>query len=494
MIIGIASFNYLGLLTNKLIEKNKEYNIRRIHGGSKLSFILDFMTENTILTGVSFGISFLLMQEMIPFFNELTGSNITEKYLLQTEQISSLFGIVFFLLLITLLYAIFRIQSDISPSLLKSDHNQKDNRVQFPAFNILQLSSSIGLIFCSMVIIKQMTFINDKPIGLNKKVIEVRLPGQHADRVTVFKEELMKKTSIDQVSVVGTSPVLEHFLLILKYEDGGVEKQYSPAGFSGDENYLTTLGIELIEGFGFSDNPTSNNNKCLVNESFAKFFTGQSLIGKSMPGMDDKIIAGIVKDFHYSGLKSFIEPAFISFDNKGSHLMVKATDNQIDQAKDAITMIWQNLIPDYPVNIESVGDRFEWFHRENKNYIRLIGACAFISLFLSMIGLFAISFQISRYRTKEIGIRKINGARITDMIIMLNNDFVKWLAIAFIIAAPISWFAMHKWLQNFAYRTDISLWVYVATGIIALVIVLLTVSWQSWRSATRNPVETLRYE
>jgi len=494
IIISVASFNYLGLLNNNLIEKNKEYHIRRINGGSKISFILNFMTGNLILIALSFGLSLFLMNDMIPFFNELSGSNITLINLFQTESIFLLFGIVLVIILIALLFTIFRIESNINTDLFRHGDNQKIYKVRLPVFNILQLASSVALIICSIIIIKQMNFINDKAIGLDKEVIEVKLPGRHKDKITVFKEELLMSSSIENVSEVGTSPVLEHFLVLLKYQEDGVEKQYSPAGFSGDENYLSTLGIELIEGSDFSSNLSSNTNKCIINESFVKLFNGQDLLGKNMPGMKDKIVLGIVKDFHYSGLKSNIGPAFISFSSEGSHLMVKGRDNQNTNTRETIEKVWKELIPDYPVNIESIGDRFEWFHRENKNYIRLIGACSLISIFLAMIGLFAISYQSSFARTKEIGIHKINGARIADMILMLNKEFMKWIMFACIIAWPAAWYVMHKWLQNFAFKTGINWWIFALGGGITLVIALLTVSWQSVRAATRNPVEALRYE
>ena len=293
---------------------------------------------------------------------------------------------------------------------------------------------------------------------------------------------------------MGASPVLEHFLVSLHYQQDGIEKQYSPAGFSGDENYLKVLGIELVEGDGFSETLSSNKNKCLVNQSFARLFPDQNLIGKGMPGMEDMIITGIVKDFHYSDLKSRVEPAFISFDDKGSHFLVKAAANQEIKVREIIQHSWQKIIPDYPVNIESVGDRYEWFHRENKNYLRLIGACSLISLFLSMIGLFAVSRFRTRTRTKEIGIRKINGAGVPEILSMLNTDFMKWILAAFLLAVPAAWYAMQKWLENYAYKTDVNLWIYLLAGIIVLAITLITVSWQSWRAATRNPVEALRYE
>lgn len=494
MIIGIASFNYLGLLNNKLVEKQKDYIIRRINGGSKAGLIFDFIIENVIILGVSFVISLFIMQEILPFFNELTGSTLSEKFIFRTEQFPVLIIILIFLVFLTLVFILLRIQSTIDTNLLKPGNRQVIKRIQLPAFNIFQLSSSIVLIICSIVIIKQIKYISDKPIGLDRNVIEVKLSGPNSDKVSVFKEELLKNSSIRQVSVVSASPLLEHFLLLLKYNQDGVEKQYSPAGFTGDANYLTTLGLEVIKGEGFSEDLTLNNKKCLVNQSFAALFSDQDLIGKGIPGMEDQIIIGIVKDFNYSSLKSLIEPAFISYSENGTHLMVKALDNQEIQARETISQIWNKLIPDYPVNTETIGDRYEVLHQENKNYIRLIGACSGISLFLSMIGLFAVSYQTSHRRTKEIGVRKINGATIYEILILLNKDILKWLAISFLLAFPVGWYTMNKWLQNFAYKTELNWWIFAVSGIITIGIVILTVSWQSWRAATRNPVEALRYE
>ncbi len=494
MIMGIAAFNYLGILANKFLRKNREFKIRQINGGSKSGIIFSFMLENSILIGFSSLAGLYIMFELIPFFNKLTDSNITLKFIFQPEQIIILIAIIAFILLITLLFVSYLIYTEANNNFLKTEQTQQIKSVQIPALNIFQIAGSITLIICSIIIIRQMKFITDKPIGLDKSVIEVKLPGQFSDKASVFKEELMKNKSIDCISLVGASPVLEHFLVALTYQQDGVEKQYSPAGFSGDENYLRVLGIQLIEGEAFSGIQSENSKKCLINQSFARLFTGQDLIGKGIPGMEDWIITGIVKDFHYSDLKSWVEPAFISYSSKGSHLLVKVSDKQSVQAREAISGVWKELIPNYPVNTESVGERFEWFHRENKNYIRLILSCSLISLFLSMIGLFTISFQRTLARTKEIGIRKINGASTPEILVILNKDFGKWILVAILFAVPASWYAMNKWLQNYAYKTEISWWVFALAVAITIGIALLTVSWQSWRAASRNPVETLRYE
>jgi len=494
VIIGIAAFNYLGLVNNNLIEKNKAFAVQRVNGGSKFGFVVNFMAESLIVVGISFLVSLFLMLWVVPFFNHLTNTNITSNFIFNPKQILILSEVVAVLLVITLLFVVFRIRKTKYLNVLKPGGNQIGKRVQMPAFNIFQLASSLVLIIFSIIIIKQTNYITQKPIGLDKQVIEVKIPGQFADMVTVFKQELIANSSISSVSIANASPVLEHFLLLLHYNENGADKQYSPAGFSGDENYIATLGIQIVEGTGFSGNPESDKNKCLVNESFVQLFSDQNLIGKGLPGMENKIVTGIVKDFHYSSLKSLVEPAFIVFDPKGLHLMVKASENQLALAQDEIAKTWKKLIPDYPINMETIGDRYEFLHRENKKYLQLIGACSVISVFLSMIGLFAISFQSSRYRTKEIGIRKVNGAKIFEILSLLNRDFIKWIVIAFVIATPIAWYAIHKWLESFAYKTELSWWIFALAGFLALGIALLTVSFQSYKAATRNPIESLRYE
>jgi putative ABC transport system permease protein len=399
-----------------------------------------------------------------------------------------------FILFITLLFAIYLVHKNINLRFLKAEQTHTIRSIQIPVFNIFQLACSVSLIICSLVIIRQINYITNKPIGLNKEVIEVKIPYQYRGKTNVYKAELLKSSSINNVSVVNASPVLEHYLLALKFQQNGVEKQYSPSGFSGDENYLDVLGIELVSGTGFSESSSANKNKCLVNESFARFFHGQDLIGKGMPGMENMIITGIVRDFNFSDLKSNVEPAFISYDNNGGHLLVKVSEKRSREARDAISITWKKLIPDYPVDIESVGDRFEWFHRNNLNLRRLIGSCAFISLFLSIIGLFALSYQKTLSRTKEIGIRKINGSTTSGILSLITGDFIKWTIIASIIAVPVSWYTMGKWLESYAYKIDLNWWIFVFSGIMVLGIVMLTVTYQSLKTAMRNPVEALRYE
>lgn len=226
----------------------------------------------------------------------------------------------------------------------------------------------------------------------------------------------------------------------------------------------------------------------------ARLFPNRDLVGKPLPGNEELTVLGIVKDFNYDSLKNHVQPGYVFYGDSGNYLMVKPVSGQEKTVNKAIGDIWEELIPDYPLNVESIEERFSWMHRDNTNYIKLLGACSAISIFLSMMGLFAVSFLSARRRTKEIGIRKVNGAKVSEVMTMLNNEFLKHVFIAFVIAIPIAWFIMHRWLENFAYKTELNWWVFVLAGGLTICITLATVSWQSWRAAVANPVDSLRDE
>jgi putative ABC transport system permease protein len=494
MIISVASVNYLGLVKNKLFDKTPEFYIRRINGGSRTSLIADFLLENLIIIVLAFIISLELISWIIPLFNVLTGSVVDMTLFTRPDSFLIMSFVLLFLLLATLLFSVNKINNQTISSTNKVMMDKEGKLIKIPAFNIFQLIVTIVLLICSFTLLRQINYISNREIGLDKDVIEIKIPAKYADQTKVFKEELLKYPSVSAISVTTASPLLEWILASFHYIENGEDKQYSPKIFRGDEAFIRTLGIDLIKGRDFSGNANSDKNNCIINESFARYFSGRNLLGEKLPGYENLTIIGIVKDFNCSGLKDAISPGVIIFDNSGNHLLAMPLPGQSQSVRNSISETWQKLIPDYPLNIESVKERFEWYHRSDTNYAKLIGSCCLISLFLSMIGLFAISFHSSRKRTKEIGIRKINGATIKGVMLLLNSDFLRWIAIAFVLASPIAWYIMHRWLQSFAYRTDLSWWIFVLAGLLTVTITLLTVSWQSWRAATRNPVEALRYE
>jgi putative ABC transport system permease protein len=491
LVIGVAIFNYLGVISNKFKKSIRSLCIRRINGSSFFNLVAVFALENALVILFSGSLSLILLPDLLPLFNDLTESHITPGFIFSPKQLFLLSIIVFLLILVTFLISYLLLRTNLTVRFLSPGFSPKIQGTHIPFLNILQLAVSVGLLLSSLVILKQIKYISSKAIGIDKEVVEVRIPGQYKQKAAAFREELMKNSTIENVSLTTASPLLEHYMYNARYNRDGVEKRYSLCGFGGDENYLSVLGIEVVEGEGFSE---GNNKKCVINESLAQLFKAEDLLGKRLPGMEDFTVTGIVRDFNYSSLKSIVEPSFISYDNTGFHLLVKSRRGLMDLAKKQISETWNKFIPDYPLDIESVRDRYEWYHRENKKFITLIGSCSAISVFLSMIGLFAAAYNKTRLRIKEIGLRKINGAKTGDILFMINSDFIRWTLIAFVMAIPPSWYVMHRWLENYVYKTDITIYDISLSGIIILIVSLLTVSFQSWRAATRNPVEALRYE
>ncbi len=423
MIICVASVNYLGLINNKLYDKTPEFYIRRINGGSRASLIADFMIENLIIIVIAFLISLEVISWIIPLFNDLTGSGIDITYLTRPYSFMIMLSVVLFLLLATLLFSVNKLNKQTISSTHKVLVDKEGKIVKIPAFNIFQLIVTIVLSICSVTILKQISYITNKEIGLNKDVIEVKIPENYAGQTGVFKEELLKYSSVAAISVTTASPLLEWILASFHYTENGEDRQYSPKIFRGDEDFISTLGLSLTGGRDFSGNMNSDKNNCIINESLARYFSGRNLIGEKLPGYENLTVIGIVKDFHCSGLKDAISPGVIIFDNSGSHLLVMPSAGQSQSVRNSISETWQKLIPDFPLNIESVKERYEWYHRADTNFAKLIVSCCLISLFLSMIGLFAISYHSSRKRTKEIGIRKINGATIFGVLTVAQQRF-----------------------------------------------------------------------
>jgi putative ABC transport system permease protein len=494
MIICVASVNYLGLINNKLFDKSPEFYIRRINGGSGASLIFNFMIENLIIIGIAFVISLEVISWLLPLFNDLTESQINVTYFTRPESFLFMSYVVISLLIATLIFSVNKIIKQKISSTRKVMFDKEGKIIKIPAFNIFQLIVTIVLLICSITILKQIHYINRKEIGINKDVIEVKIPSIYESQTKIFKEDLLKYPSVASISVTTASPLLEWIQTSFQYKENGEDKQYSPKIFRGDEAFIRTLGIVLTKGRDFSGNITSDKNNCIINESLAGYFPGRNLIGEKLPGYEKLTVIGIVKDFNCSGAKDPITPGVIIFDNSGNHLLVMPASGQSQSVKKSISESWQKLIPDYPLNIESVKERYDWYHIKETKFAKLIVSCCLISLFLSMIGLFAISFHSGRKRTKEIGMRKINGATVFEVISLLNRDFFRWIIIAFVPASLITWYIMNKWLQGFAYRTELNLWIFALAGLLTVATTFLTVSWQSWRAATRNPVEALRYE
>jgi putative ABC transport system permease protein len=264
------------------------------------------------------------------------------------------------------------------------------------------------------------------------------------------------------------------------------------------------MGIKVLAGQVFSDSYEANKNKVIINETAARklgFNVPEDALDQLIKFWGQNwIIAGVMKDYHSLSLKYNIDPLVLRYNkNNGSNGVLVKLNNRtsMSEVNNAISQIqseWQQIFPKSSFQYKFVDEKFASLYDSDRKFGKAFGFFTFLAIFIASLGLFGLTFYNSNQRIKEIGIRKVNGARVSEVMTMLNRDFVKWVAIAFVIATPVSWYAMNKWLESFAFKTTLSWWIFALAGLLALGIALLTVSWQSWKAATRNPVEALRYE
>jgi putative ABC transport system permease protein len=254
--------------------------------------------------------------------------------------------------------------------------------------------------------------------------------------------------------------------------------------------------MKMIEGRDFSKDMPSDENAIIINQTMAKDLGLKNPVGKRVINYSGDVwnIIGVLEDFHFESMRNNIGGLCMVLGNSPQILSVKIKSSETSGTIRSVIKTWEGIAPDQPIRYSFLDENYAMMYANVERTGRILTTFSLFSIVIACLGLFALSLSMMEKRTKEIGIRKVNGAKVFEILAMLNKDFVQWVAVAFIIAAPVAWYVMHKWLENFAYKTELSWWIFVLAGLLALGIALLTVSWQSWKAATRNPVEALRYE
>jgi putative ABC transport system permease protein len=315
----------------------------------------------------------------------------------------------------------------------------------------------------------------------------------------VLKKLIGENPNVGQISFAQYFPgeIISHWET--KTTGGGEERPISYDTFNADANFFKTAGLELIQGRLYSDDFATDANKVVVNECFIRENHLTNPLGTMFSSINGSVfeIVGVVRDFHYQSYNKPILPLAIRNEPFSTYCLVSLQSGSFSALYQTIQDIQEkskSISPSFPVEINFFDQAVQQLYQSELQFRRTFSLFAGCAIVICCMGILAMSMFACQRRIKEIGIHKVNGAKISEVLLMLNKDFVKWVAIAFVMAIPIAWYAMQKWLEAFAYKTDMSWWIFALAGVLALGIALLTVSWQSWRAATRNPVEALRYE
>lgn len=500
LILIIACINYINLSFSINNRRITELGIRKIMGARRRQLISLYFSDASVMVGMSVIISALIISDQLPWFSGLLGSDMSDYY-----SIKSLTpGLAILFLLITAITGLASgwIASRVKPmdTFRKPFTETKKHIGKQGILVLFQFGISIILITSSLFVYRQMRFIQNRNLGFSKdQLMIIPLDDNNIrSRILLFKQEITRNPNILSAAITSDLPGEMKWVASIDYEGSNKQLSETMAYLEIDKDFIKTYGVLLKDGYmpGDTSCPYSGT-QYMLNEAAIKKLGWKDPIGRKFSCYNGKdgFVTGVLGDFNFKSLREEVEPLFLFIrENDSRYMSVKLSTNSISGSVENIHKLWNNISPDTPFNYFFYDNFYDQLYRKESLFEKIIFIFSAVAILIACMGLFGLAAFFSEKRTKEIGLRKVNGATISEMMIMLNTKFLKWVFIAFLIATPIAWYAMQKWLQSFAYKTELSWWIFALAGIIAMGIALLTVSWQSWKAATRNPVEAIRYE
>jgi len=501
-ILIIACINFMNISTAHSIKRAKEIGLRKAIGARRIDIILQFLGESFCFLLLSFFLAIVLAELSLPYFSELTAKSLFIDYF-SSQFIIGAIVILAFTTVVSAGYPAFFLSSFMPVQALKDNVNltSKGNlfRKTLVAF---QFSLSIIIIIGSFVVYNQIKFMKNTSLGYNKEnLIYAKMSGEMGMKYKAVKNDLLQYPNI--ISATAN-----------EFVTGDVRQGTSSISWENkqkndvimqvlriDYDFVKTYDIKMVKGRFYSKEfPTDATNAYVVNEAAVKAMGMESPVGKQFKlwGYSGKII-GVIKDFHFRSLHNNIEPLILWPNTKKNfsnftYITIRINSKDMQQTMSFVEGIWKKYSPNYPFEFKLFGETLDAQYRAEQRVAKVLNWFTLMAIFISSLGLLGLISLMTEQRTKEIGIRKILGASVFEIVQILLKDFVLWILLANIIAWPIAWFTMNKWVENFAYHIDISLWIFLLSGVLALVIALLAVSLQTVRAATTNPIESIKYE
>ena len=489
----MGAVNFINLTTSQAFQKAKVFSIKRVFGANRTMVMLQVILEAILISLFALLLSFLLHRLLFPYLENILaikgfGFDHRVQWYFYFVLMAVVFGIV------AGVYPAYYISSpDLSQSVKGAQNFTGKGKLIRNSLLVLQFVFAIALIITSIGIGKQIRYWHNFNIGIQKKnIIYLRTTGKITGHYKAVAKELTKDPDITQYSYSSFVP-----------GDVGVGwgrvvdgKQINLKVWPVDENFFDFFGLKIIKGRAFSKNIEADKNTFILNQKAVEQFGWKRPLEKTIPGFgfNGKVI-GVVKDFNFSSLKESIKPMMFWLTNgRKYYLLLKIKPGNYTQTIAYIKKTWEQFEPVQDFNFTFLDNSLNALYAKEDRISYFVEFVSLWSILLSLTGLLGLVLFTARDRTKEIGIRKVNGASVLEIVKMLNREFLKWVAVAFVIAIPIAYYALHRWVENFAYRTKLSWWIFALAGIIVLSVALITVSWHTFRVARRNPVEALRYE
>lgn len=500
LVLLIAIVNFVNLAV--ALENKRSFNtgLQKTMGAGRQNIIYYLLTETSILATFCLLLTVIITKIALPHFNSLMGTEIG--FSITNRALWATIAIIAIIMIAVPTLSMFRGQMKVSPSVTIQSKGRslprKGSITSSQILTIAQIAVSIGLIIGVTAINKQFTLLMDKKLGFDKSNL-VSIDNPWNERVvarhTLFKQELDKLPFISGLTATWNTP--GHHLSnagALKYDESDKNNTITCWQSPTDGNFFDIMRTKFIMGGPYS--PT-DSTKAVINEQCLKSMNVENPIGMKVTNLFNNSsyeICGVIEDIQNRSLRNDNQPSIYYLTRELGKFIVRIEPSNLNESINILEDVWKKIEPVHPFILRFVGDDIKANYKREIRSQELLVAMSVLAIFISMLGLYGLSIQLIMQRTKEIGIRKVNGATITEILTMLNKHIVYWVLIAFIVAVPVTYYAMSRWLENFAYKTTLSWWIFALAGIASLLVALLTVSWQSWRAATRNPVESLRYE
>lgn len=510
-VLLIACINFMNLSTARSANRAREVGLRKTVGANRGLLIKQFIGESVFLTILAGIIAILLVELLLPAYNNFSGKELSNVILSQPLSLLVFLGLLLFVGFISGSYPAFFLSSFQPVKVLKGVTTSKADRRSLLLRKVLvvfQFAISIFLIIGTLIVLKQMNYVKNRNLGFDKEqVLVLRTRDQAlANKNDAFKAELLKNPNILQVAASSNIPGSRAFSDQGIIREGMSNDEFkSICFFDIDEDFIPLLGIEMVGGRNYSkDFPSDQEDGFIINEAAMRAFgwdspdeaVGERLVQPlDIDKFHKRTIVGIVKDFHFKSLHQKIEPLLFYMNPKSvSYISIKLKTNDISSTMAHIREKWAEFSPAYTFEYFFFDRHFDRLYRSEERMHTLFKFFTALAIFISCLGLFGLASFTTQQRTKEVGIRKVLGASVANVFIHLSKEFIFWVALANLIAWPVAYFFMSKWLQNFAYKTGMGIGIFILSGLIGLAIALLTVSYQSVKAALAKPVEALKYE
>ena len=508
-ILLISCINYMNLASARSALRAKEIGIRKVIGARKKELIFQFLSESVLIAWTAILIAFLLLYFTLPWLNQVSGQQLSVNILLKWQVLIPLFLTPFIVGILSGLYPALFMSSFQPVKTLKGLFKAGGGNISFrKVLVVAQFTISIVLIITTMIVFQQLRYMQETSLGYDKEHI-ITLPYYNAvnPQYDAFRNDLLQSSGVKDVarsSRIPTGRLLDANGASTMVGDSLQPVTADIKDVSADYDFIPTYGIHLVAGRNFSRDYSMDTSNFILNESAVKAIgwkSPQEAIGRNFMygGTKGKVI-GVIADFHFESLQHKIVPMVLvnppttPTDSRFNSLSIKLAGNNIPASLASVEKIWKTYLPELPYQYTFLDENFNKLYQSEQRQGTIFTTFACIAIFIACLGLFGLSaFEITQ-RVKEIGVRKVLGAKVSSIVTLLSKDFLKLVLVATLIAFPIAWYAMSHWLQGFAYRVNIHWWVFVLAAILALVVALVTVSFQAIKAAVANPVESLRSE